>query len=141
MKWELLVVTGLLAIITISGCIGQQQIDLQKEVEELTKKGDIIRSCLDSRILIQKARYYEDNQSLELTFNNFGRVDLNLSILLTYGDDIESRPEIYIVGAGDIESITIDNVSNDLVEVTVKSKECTQAQDFRTFVDIKGLGY
>jgi hypothetical protein len=138
MKWELLVLLGLLAVLVVSGCIDGQQ------VENLTKPEQQISiwsSCPGSRVLLQKAVYYMNNQSLDLKIYNYGHDDLNLSVSLSLSDSIEKRPDVYFVGAGERKVFTVENVTDDLTEVMVKSIECPRVQDFRPWIDIEGLGY
>jgi hypothetical protein len=138
MKWGLLVVLGLLSVIFVSGCISEQQVENLTEPEQQIR---IWSSCPGSRVLIQKAVYHENNQSLDLKIYNYGHDDLNLSVSLSLRDSIEKRPDVYFVVAGERKVFTVENVTNDLSEVTVRSIECPRVQDFRPYIDIEGLGY
>jgi flagellin-like protein len=115
--------------------------------------------CVDARVLLKKAQFNTYNNAsqegdLILTVYNYGKTNLRFKTLLTYSNEtkhiggISTHPTTFPVDAGKISVANLTHVGNDLTEVTVKSMQCDQpcyecqgAQDFRPYIDIKGLGY
>jgi hypothetical protein len=137
MKWELLVLLGLLAVLIVSGCVGEE-LDVTDDVQRKPEIG-IGHPCPNSRILLKEAAYNINDNSLELTVNNYGLDNYSIRVILTDGKTIVERPEEFFVEAGKTEVFTVENVSEDLLEVTVKSRQCQRTQDFRSRDEIKGL--
>lgn len=134
-KFILLMLT---VVILVSGCISEQPKENEEGNDLQTSIG---LPCPDQKVLLQSAAYEKDEQTLELIINNYGRVDLNLSVLLTINDSIVKRPEVYFVKTKEIKVVTVENVTDGLTEVMVRSITCGHAQDFRPYNDIKGLVY
>ncbi len=115
--------------------------------------------CTDASVRLEKASYDKDAGAgpagnLTLTVYNTGKTNLRFKVLLTYSNEtrhiggIASHPHTFPVDAGKIAVEALDNVTDDLVEVTIQSMqcdppcyECQGAQDFVPYMDIKGLGY
>jgi len=124
--------------------------------EQQTKASKV---CVDARVLLKKAQFNSyNNASLEgdllLTVYNYGKTNLRFKVLLTYANEtrhiggIATHEDTFPVDAGKIHVANLSHVGDDLTEVTVKSMqcdppcyECQGAQDFRPYIDIKGLGY
>jgi len=116
--------------------------------------------CLDARVLLQRGIWRETSNTpyktgnLTLTIYNYGKMPLNFQVLLRYSNTtrhpkgIEIYNQTFNVSDGEIEIAVLQNVSDDLQDVTVKSTrcdppcyECPAAQDLLRYIDIKGLGY
>ena len=124
--------------------------------EEATKESKV---CVDARVLLKKAQFNAYNNGskegdLILTVYNYGKTNLRFKALLTYSNEtlhvggISTHSTTFPVEAGKIHVANLSNVGDDLTEITVKSMqcdppcyECQGAQDFRPYIDIKGLGY
>jgi flagellin-like protein len=117
-----------------------------------------IKSCVDAKVLLQRATYNPATDKLTLTIYNYGRVDLEFEVMLTYPSNAAhaAKPiEIYgtpvSVPAKSGENIVVfdvTGVADDLDTVTIKSARCDSpcvqcpgAQDFMRYTDIKGMGY
>jgi len=113
--------------------------------------------CTDARVLLKKAVWTNvsvPDGNLTLTVYNYGKTNLRFKALLSYSNEtrhaggVASHDKTFPVDAGRIEVVTLEGVSDDLTEVTIKSMqcdapcyECQGAQDFLPYIDIKGLGY
>jgi len=111
-----------------------------------------VEFCVDARVLLQRGTFVQTGTDtfgepvgdLTLVVYNYGRVDLDISTLLTYKDlnrhpaGLEKGPAFNIT-AGDIQAITVNNVGDDLEEVSVQSEKCPGTQDFLRDVDITGI--
>jgi flagellin-like protein len=115
--------------------------------------------CVDARVLLKKALFTDygnasQEGNLTLTVYNYGKTNLRFKVLLSYSDEtrhiggIATHDTTFPVDAGKIHVVDLTHVGDDLTEVTVKSMqcdppcyECQGAQDFRPYIDIKGLGY
>jgi flagellin-like protein len=109
-----------------------------------------IKSCVDARVLLQRAAYDSTNRTLSLTIYNYGKVDLKIQAILTYPS---TNPQPFLVSnstkdvrAGGIEILKIENVTSDLDTVKVQSTkcerpctECPGAQDSLRYPDISGM--
>jgi len=114
-----------------------------------------IKSCVDAKVLLQRATYDTTLRNLTLTIYNYGRVDLRFQAILSYSNTTVHKTnatQIYNgtvdVAAGKIVVFDVQDVETDLDTVTIKSarcdkpcSECPGAQDFLRYTDIKGLGY
>lgn len=104
-----------------------------------------IEYCADARVLLQRGRYDSASQNLTLVVYNYGRVPLDLIVLLNYENitlhptETERYPGTLNVSAGDIEAFTIPDVTDDLYEVTIQSTSCPGTQDLLREIDISGL--
>lgn len=124
--------------------------------EDISKESKV---CVDARVLLKKAAFnaYKNGSNegdLILTVYNYGKTNLRFKALLSYSNEsihvggISTHDTTFPVDAGKIHVANLSNVGDDLTEVTVKSMqcdppcyECQGAQDFRPYIDIKGLGY
>jgi len=113
--------------------------------------------CLDAKVFLQRAVWTEitaPNGNLSLTIYNNGKVPLNFQVILRYSnttrhpEGIEIYNTTFSVSDENIELAMVENISNDLSDVTIKSTtceppcyECPAAQDFLRYTDIRGLGY
>lgn len=118
-----------------------------------------IENCIEARVMLKRGVFTADTNdptkgNLTLTTYNYGKVPLRFQSLLSYSNEtrhpagLEIYPGTFDVGNGKIEMFTLYGVSNDLLEATIKSVkcdppcyECTAAQDFLKYIDMKGLGY
>lgn len=113
--------------------------------------------CLDAKVFLQRGiwtRTTAPNGNLSLTIYNNGKVPLNFQVILRYSnitrhpEGIEIYNASFSVDAEDIDMIMVEDVSDDLSDVTIKSTtcelpcyECPAAQDFLRYTYIRGLGY
>jgi len=117
-----------------------------------------IKSCVEARILLQRAIYDPVSHNLTLTIYNYGRVDLRFQAILQYNNETlhkTNATQIYgttmdvsAASGKNIQIFELENIDNDLDSVTIKSarcdkpcSECPGAQDFLRYTDIRGLGY
>lgn len=118
-------------------------VGVEQQAEEQMQK---MRACLDARVLLQRGTYNSETKQLRLTVYNYGKVPLNFEVLLRYPQTSVIYGEEFMVDAGEIEVIQIENMDDDLYDVTVKSTscsppciECPAAQDFIRKIDIQLL--
>lgn len=117
-----------------------------------------IKSCVDAKVLLQRAVYDLPSKTLTLTIYNYGKVDLRFQTMLAYYNTTlhkTNATQIYnttvdvpATSGSNIVSFDVLNVDHDLDTVTITSTrcdkpcvECPGAQDFIRYTDIKGLGY
>jgi flagellin-like protein len=117
-----------------------------------------IKSCIDAKVLLQRAVYDPASKNLTLTIYNYGKVDLKFQALLSYSNltiHKTNATQIYAnavdvpaTSGKNIVMFDVTGVDGDLDTITIKStrcdrpcSECPGAQDFMRYVDIKGLGY
>lgn len=117
-----------------------------------------IKSCVEAKVLLQRAIYDPASRNLTLTIYNYGRVDLRFNAILSYWNTTvhpTNATQIYnktidvpATSGKNIVVFIVEDVETDLDTVTIKSTrcdkpctECPGAQDFIRYTDIKGLGY
>jgi flagellin-like protein len=119
-----------------------------------------IQYCLDAKVLLQRGIWTLTSSTphregnLSLTIYNYGKVPLSFEILLRYSNTtrhpkgIEKYNQTFDVIDGDITLAELEEISDDMQDVTIKSTtcsppcyECPGAQDFLRYIDIRGLGY
>lgn len=135
-------------------------------VTQLTRTQQIATQiCMDARVLLDRGVWFQSSGdpmegNLTLVVNNYGKVPLNFQTILTYSDETLhgvqlTRPymengskRFFPISSETYTTITLQNVTKDLVEVTLQSTrcnppcyECPAAQDFLRYIDIKGIGY
>jgi flagellin-like protein len=104
-----------------------------------------VEFCADARLLLRSGDYNPDTDTLTLVAYNYGRVPLELTILLDYSNitlhptRAEIYPEDFNITEDSIEALILTGVSNDLEEVNVQSKKCPGASDRLRAIDINGL--
>ena len=97
--------------------------------------------CSEARAYIQGGVWDSGTNTLNLIVYNNGKTDLSFEVLLTYKNGtLVKYPTIYNVTAGSIRTFTVDGVTSDLREATIRSLECPGAQDLLTYIYIKGMG-
>ena len=134
-----LIVAGMLA-----GFVTQLTESRQKESE----------ICSTASVFLRRAVYDPAKNNLTLTTYNSGKVPLRMMTILTYSNEtlhpggIEIYDEKFDVENGKIKVFTVQNVTDDLIEVTIKSTkcdppcyECSAVQDFLSYTNIRGIGY
>lgn len=106
----------------------------QQQRQALTK-------CSDARLLIRGGVYNDNTNTLSLTVDNYGKVDLGFRVVYENTDGSITSPDItYNLSAGSIQSFSLPAVSGDLKAVSVQSKSCPGAQDILNSIYINGLG-
>ena len=125
-------------------------------VTQLTEtKQASIEHCMDAAAMLKKGTYDPASENLSLTIYNYGGIPLSFQALLTYsnesrhgGIDTIISDEKFYIEDGNINKFNIENVTDDLIEVTIKSVkcdppcyECSGVQDLLKYSEIRGIGY
>jgi len=85
--------------------------------------------CANARLMILRASYDEQNETLSVIVHNYGSASLDLVALLEYTNTtlhpniIEQYPQTCNVSANSIGSLTLRNVTKDLAKITVNARQ------------------
>lgn len=104
-----------------------------------------VEFCADARLLLRSGSYNPDADTLTLVVYNYGRVPLELTVLLDYENSTlhptitEIYDEAFNISEDKIEAFVLQDVTDDLQEVTVQSKRCPGAADLLRAINIDGM--
>ncbi len=88
----------------------------------------LAEECQNAHFLIKSASYNTTSSRLALVVDNWGSLDLNLSVTIIYKDGSTQSTDFYIP-AQQVRSTVIDGVQNNIDEVTMRSKRCNMVYD------------
>lgn len=106
---------------------------------------ETIAYCVDAKVLLSRGTYNPGTDVMRLVVYNYGKVDLVLSVLLTYSDldlhpeELVLMPKAFNISAGDTTVFTISNVTADLEKVEIRAEDCPGTRDILRSIDITGL--
>lgn len=99
-----------------------------------------IEFCTEANAYIETASYDSATHKVTLNVFNNGKVPLTFITLLTYKNGTIVRvPGTWNISEGQIGTLTIPNVAENLKEITIQSQECPGVQDLIYYYDIMGL--
>lgn len=97
--------------------------------------------CDNASVLIRGAEYDAVNGILYVIVQNEFDKELSITTAVEYPDFYENNNNTIMLAAGESQIISIDNVSEDIEILYVKSSECSCAQDLIKSRAIKGIGF
>jgi flagellin-like protein len=112
-----------------------------------------VQRCMDARVILQNGIYDSATKNLTLVVYNYGDVDLEFIPIIQYSNlsrhpsgTVNLMDERISSSAGTVVTHTLQNIDDDLEQITIQSTDCTPpcykcpgAQDTLLNINIRGL--
>ncbi len=111
-------------------------------------QSETLTVCLNSKIFLTRGVYNPDDSTLTIFVINQGKTDLTLTTTLTYSNETRHPGGVVILkdafelkaGSETGKQFVINDVSDDLEKVEVRSSRCPGTLDSLLYFQMTGLG-